>query len=94
MKLHLNSPDPDCYLDLHQIAHTRKYQSPTTCQISISFMKIHELFSEKSMRMLKIWLGPFLTHDHKFRGYLSSSFCIILLTSSQTSADENLPGSE
>ena len=28
MKPHLNSLDPDFYLDLHQIAHTHKYQCP------------------------------------------------------------------
>ena len=27
MKPHLNSLDPDVYLDQHQIAHTRKFQS-------------------------------------------------------------------
>ena len=27
MKPHLNSLDPDFYFDVHQIAHTHKYQS-------------------------------------------------------------------
>ena len=65
MKPFLNSLDPDFYLDLHQI-------------VGFSFIKIHELLSEKSNgeKCNPIWnlhqnlTGSLLTHSSIYHQFL------------------------